>query len=144
MQASVLPNGRSLSAADAALPRNKQPMNVLTIPENLKTNSPVDRITAVAKSEKGNDVAIGTAGLGVFWQNIQNGDYKNWRSNQSSNSISSNGTEAFAGAGVGKSFTVQNVVEVTGKKVGTSAPSTVNAPSLALSAKYALISSSEY
>ena len=33
---------------------NKQPMNILKIPENLKTNSPVDRITAVVKSEKNN------------------------------------------------------------------------------------------
>jgi serine phosphatase RsbU (regulator of sigma subunit)/ligand-binding sensor domain-containing protein len=69
---------------------NKQPMNVLTIPESLKTNSPTDRVTSVAKSEKGNDVAIGTAGLGVFWQNIQNGDYKNYRFSQNLNSISSN------------------------------------------------------
>ncbi len=69
---------------------NKQPMNVLTIPENLKTNSPADRITSVAKSEQGNWVAIGTAGLGVFWQNIETGEYKNYRFKQNSNSISSN------------------------------------------------------
>jgi serine phosphatase RsbU (regulator of sigma subunit)/ligand-binding sensor domain-containing protein len=69
---------------------NKQPMNIIRIPENLKTNSPFDRITSVAKSEKNNYVAIGTAGLGVFWQNIQNGDYKNYRFDQNSNSISSN------------------------------------------------------
>ncbi|MGB5893500.1 MAG: two-component regulator propeller domain-containing protein, partial [Ignavibacteriaceae bacterium] len=68
---------------------NKQPMNILKIPENLKTNTPFDRITAVVKSEKNNYVAIGTAGLGVFWQNIQNGDYKNYRFNQNANSISS-------------------------------------------------------
>ncbi|MCH7964374.1 MAG: SpoIIE family protein phosphatase [Bacteroidetes bacterium] len=69
---------------------NKQPMNVLTIPENLKTNSPADRITSVAKSEQGNWAAIGTAGLGVFWQNIETGEYKNYRFKQNSNSISSN------------------------------------------------------
>ncbi len=69
---------------------NKQPMNVLKIPENLKTNSPLDRVTTVAKSGNGNWAAIGTAGLGVFWQNIINGDYKNYRFNKNSNSISSN------------------------------------------------------
>ncbi len=68
---------------------NKQPMNILKIPEKIKTNSPVDRITAVAKSEKSNDVAIGTAGLGVFWENIETGQYKNYRFNKNSNSISS-------------------------------------------------------
>jgi serine phosphatase RsbU (regulator of sigma subunit)/ligand-binding sensor domain-containing protein len=68
---------------------NKQPMNILKIPEKIKTNSPVDRITAVAKSEKNNDVATGTAGLGVFWENIETGQYKNYRNNKNSNGISS-------------------------------------------------------
>ena len=69
---------------------NKQPMNILKIPENIKTNSSVDRITAVAKSEKSNDVAIGTAGLGVFWENIETGQHKNYIFNKNANSISSN------------------------------------------------------
>ena len=69
---------------------NKQPMNILKIPEKIKTNSLVDRITATAKSEKSNDVAIGTAGLGVFWENIETDQYKNYRLNTNSNSISSN------------------------------------------------------
>jgi len=69
---------------------NKQPMNVLKIPENLKTNSPRDRITAIAKSEKEGNIAIGTAGLGVLWQNIRSGKFKNYRFDQNSNSVSSN------------------------------------------------------
>ncbi|MGD8305739.1 MAG: two-component regulator propeller domain-containing protein, partial [Ignavibacteria bacterium] len=69
---------------------NKQPMNILKIPEIFKTNSPLDKVNAVAKSEKGNDVAIGTAGLGVFWQNIETGKHKNYRYEKNSNSISSN------------------------------------------------------
>jgi len=69
---------------------NKQPMNVLKIPENLKTNSSADRITAVAKSEKEGNIAIGTAGLGLFWQNIRSGEFKNYRFDQNSNSVSSN------------------------------------------------------
>ena len=69
---------------------NKQPMNILQIPESFKTNSAIDRITAVAKSEKSNNVAIGTAGLGVFWGNIETDQYKNYKFNKNSNSISSN------------------------------------------------------
>ena len=69
---------------------NKQPMNVFKIPEELKTNSTADRITAVAKGKKGANIAIGTAGLGVLWQNIQSGNYKNYRFGQNSNSVSSN------------------------------------------------------
>ena len=69
---------------------NKQPMNVLQIPENFKTNSSVDKITAVAKSEKNNTIAIGTTGLGMFWQNIETGQYKNYRFDKNSNSVSSN------------------------------------------------------
>ena len=69
---------------------NKQPMNILKIPENFKTNSPLDKVNAVAKSEKGNDVAIGTAGQGVFWQNIETGKYKIYRNEKNPNSISSN------------------------------------------------------
>jgi serine phosphatase RsbU (regulator of sigma subunit)/ligand-binding sensor domain-containing protein len=68
---------------------NKQPMNILKIPEKIKTNSSVDRITAVAKSEKSNWVAIGTTGLGVFWQNIETDQYKNYKFGKNSNSISS-------------------------------------------------------
>jgi ligand-binding sensor domain-containing protein len=56
---------------------NKQPMNILQIHENFKTNSSIDRITAVAKSEKYNTVVIGTTGLGIFWENIETGEYKN-------------------------------------------------------------------
>ncbi|MBE0571104.1 MAG: SpoIIE family protein phosphatase [Ignavibacteriaceae bacterium] len=69
---------------------NKQPMNILKIPENFKTNSPLDKVNAVAKSEKRNDVAIGTAGLGVFWQNIETEKYKIYRNEKNPNSISSN------------------------------------------------------
>jgi len=69
---------------------NKQPMNVIRIPDKLKTNSPSDKITAVAKSEKYDNVAIGTAGLGVFWKNIQDDSYKNFKFDKNSNSISSN------------------------------------------------------
>jgi len=69
---------------------NKQPMNILQIPENFKTNSATDKITAVAKSEKSNEVALGTAGLGVFLGNIETDQYKNYKFNKNSNSISSN------------------------------------------------------
>jgi len=69
---------------------NKQPMNVIRIPDKLKTNSPADKITAVTKSEKYDDVAIGTAGLGVFWKNIQDDSYKNFKFEKNSNSITSN------------------------------------------------------
>jgi serine phosphatase RsbU (regulator of sigma subunit) len=69
---------------------NKQPMNVIRIPDKLKTNSPADKLTAVAKSEKDDNVAIGTAGLGIFWKNVQNDSYKNFKFEKNSNSISSN------------------------------------------------------
>ena len=69
---------------------NKQPMNVIRIPDNLKTNSPADKITAIVKSEKYDNVAIGTAGLGVLWKNIENDTYKNFKFEKNSNSISSN------------------------------------------------------
>jgi signal transduction histidine kinase/ligand-binding sensor domain-containing protein len=68
---------------------NKQPMNILQIPENFKTNSSVDKITAITKSEKSNVVAIGTAGLGVFWENVETGQYKNYRFTENLTGISS-------------------------------------------------------
>jgi len=73
---------------------NKQPMNVLKIPEDIKTNSPADRITAVAKSNVNEEVAIGTAGLGLFLTNIQSGKYQHYKSGQKSNSILSNNISA--------------------------------------------------
>lgn len=69
---------------------NKQPMNVIRIPDKLKTNSPADKITAVVKSENYDNVAIGTAGLGVLWKNINNDSYRNFKYEKNSNSISSN------------------------------------------------------
>ena len=69
---------------------NKQPMNIIRIPDNLKTNSPTDKITAVAKSEKYNNVAIGTAGLGVIWKNIANDSFRSFKFERNSNSIASN------------------------------------------------------
>ncbi|VAX27262.1 DNA-binding response regulator, AraC family [hydrothermal vent metagenome] len=73
---------------------NKQPMNILKIPEEFKTNSTVDRITVIAKSEKYDNIAIGTAGLGIFWGNLQNGKFKNFHVGQKSNGISSNNVSA--------------------------------------------------
>ena len=101
---------------------NKQPMNVLKIPENIKTNSPVDKITAVAKSEISNAVAIGTAGLGVFWENIETGQYKNYRSNKNSNSISSDNIfsltiDAENDLWVGSNTGLDKVNTVTGKVI---------------------------
>jgi serine phosphatase RsbU (regulator of sigma subunit)/ligand-binding sensor domain-containing protein len=101
---------------------NKQPMNILKIPENIKTNSSVDRITAVAKSEKNNDVAIGTAGLGVFWENIETGQYKNYRFSENSNSISSDNIfsliiDAENNLWVGSNAGLVKVSTVTGKVI---------------------------
>ncbi|MBK7631162.1 MAG: SpoIIE family protein phosphatase [Ignavibacteriales bacterium] len=101
---------------------NKQPMNVLKIPENIKTNSSVDRITAIAKSEKSNDVAIGTAGLGVFWGNNGAGEYKHYTFNKNSNSISSDNIfsltiDAENNLWVGTNVGLDKVNTVTGKTI---------------------------
>ncbi len=101
---------------------NKQPMNILKIPENIKTNSSVDRITAVAKSERSNDVAIGTAGLGVFWENIETGQYKNYRFNENSNGISSDNIfsltiDAENNLWVGSNAGLDKVNTVSGKAI---------------------------
>ena len=101
---------------------NKQPMNILQIPENFKTNSAMDRITAVAKSEKSNDVAIGTAGLGVFWGNIETGQYKNYRFTENSNSISSDNIfsltiDAENNLWVGSNRGLDKVNTITGKAI---------------------------
>ncbi len=101
---------------------NKQPMNVLNIPEKIKTNSPVDRITAVAKSEISNAVAIGTAGLGVFLENIETGQYKNYRFNENSNGISSDNIfsltiDAENNLWVGSNRGLDKVNTITGKAI---------------------------
>jgi len=101
---------------------NKQPMNILKIPKNIKTNSSVDRITAIAKSEKSNDVAIGTAGLGVFWGNIETGQYKHYTFNKNSNSISSDNIfsltiDAENNLWVGTNVGLDKVNTVTGKVI---------------------------
>ena len=101
---------------------NKQPMNILKIPEKIKTNSPIDRITAVAKSEISNAVAIGTAGLGVFWENIETGQYKNYRNNKNSNSISNDNIfsltiDAENNLWVGSDAGLDKVNTVSGKAV---------------------------
>ncbi|MBU2491577.1 MAG: SpoIIE family protein phosphatase [Bacteroidetes bacterium] len=69
---------------------NKQPMNVIRIPENLKTNSPKDKITAVAKTENDNNLIFGTAGIGLIIQNPQTKALLNYKSGTSASSLSSN------------------------------------------------------
>ncbi len=67
---------------------NKQPMNVLKIPDNIKTNTFADIVSAVAMSKNTNNVAIGTLGVGLIWKNLETGQSKNFSAGKNSNNIS--------------------------------------------------------
>jgi serine phosphatase RsbU (regulator of sigma subunit)/ligand-binding sensor domain-containing protein len=99
---------------------NKQPMNILRIPESLKTNTQADIITAVAKSRNSNYAAIGTVGSGIIWKNIQSGDFKHFLSGKNENSISNNNIRSLTIDGennlwVGTNAGLNKVNPVTGK-----------------------------
>lgn len=68
---------------------NKQPMNILSIPEKFRSNTIADGITAIAKDNNGN-IAIGTNGLGVIWENVKTGKVKNFKADKTKEAILSN------------------------------------------------------
>ncbi|NOX17473.1 MAG: SpoIIE family protein phosphatase [Chlorobi bacterium] len=70
-------------------------MNIINVPENLRSNTIADGITAVAKGDK-NNLAMGTNGVGVIWENLKTGAVKNFKSLKNKKSISSNTITALA------------------------------------------------